>query len=124
AAGGGRHHREARGTAGAAAPVTQCGARRGGPPVAGQQPQLPGGHLMRGVDLNDRRVALAVDGAGAGDAPVAAAAARDAAALSASQAAALQSLLGEDAPAALWVSLSPPLQPDLPGELLRQLRAG
>lgn len=79
---------------------------------------------MRGVDLNDRRVALAVDGAGAGDAPVAAAAARDAAALSASQAAALQSLLGEDAPAALWVSLSPPLQPDLPGELLRQLRAG
>jgi hypothetical protein len=78
---------------------------------------------MLGADLNDRLVALAADGSGTGTQLLAAAASRASADLAGAQAAALRELRAEGGQAPLWVSLSPPQQSDLPGELLRELRA-
>ncbi len=75
---------------------------------------------MQGVDLNDRQLAVATDGAPGAVRAVAAQPADMAA-----QVAAQVNALGTATPdaAALWVALSPPAQQDVPGELLRQLRA-
>lgn len=72
---------------------------------------------MRGLDLNDRRIAVATDGAAGHVAPVAANA-RDAQSLVAAQLAAMP----VSTPDALWVALSPPTNADMPGQLLGQLR--
>jgi hypothetical protein len=77
---------------------------------------------MRGADLNDRLVTVAVDGGSGTTVPVAATATREPAQLAAAQAAAVTAALGDRAPEALWVSLTPPLHNDLPGQLLRHLR--
>src|SRR5690606_39396012 len=76
---------------------------------------------MRGADLNDRLVATAVDGAPSGLVPVAPAT-RD---LAGQVAAQVTALSVQDGAAAepWWVALSPPAQREVPGELLRQLRA-
>ena len=74
---------------------------------------------MQGLDLNDRLVASAIDGAAGAVAPVTGIG-RDSPSQVALQLAALPAQAAP--PEALWVAMSPPTQPDLPGELLRQLR--
>lgn len=77
---------------------------------------------MQGVELNDRLMALAEDGVLQG----VAAPARAAGAELPAQVQPLVQRLAELGPASgagLWVSLSPPPDPALPGEVLRQLRA-
>lgn len=98
---------------------------------------------MRGLDLNDRLVAIATDGAAGVTTPVATHA-RDVRAQVAAQLQALAAQPGTTGgpdtagppgaagppgtaePAGtsgpLWVAMSPPARPELPGELLRQLR--
>lgn len=78
---------------------------------------------MRGADLNDHLVACAIDGVTTATAPVDATP-RDLEGQITAQVTALRAAAGADAqPDALWVTLSPPAQQQVPGELLRQLRA-
>src|SRR5690606_1804555 len=117
--------RGSRGSGGASAAARgsiRQSCRTGRTPVARQQPQLPGRHLMRGVDLNDRLVASASAGSG-GLVPPVPAALRDPASQVAAEVAALQSQLPAVQDDPLWIALSPPADAGLPGELLRQLRA-
>lgn len=77
---------------------------------------------MQGVELNDRLMALAEDGALRG---VAEPARANGAELPAQVQPLVQSLaaIAPASGAGVWVSLSPPMDPATPGEVLRQLRA-
>lgn len=73
---------------------------------------------MLGVDINDRRLVVAADGAPATQAALALPASAGAAGLAALLAGHLPAGSAEGA----WIALAPPADPRLPGELLRVLR--